>query len=1338
DGFFRFDKTEQDYRPQSDFLLSFSEEAKPQVGLRSYTTESQPVNPPTTPDWAEPKLYFQISVPPASSDAKAARPATAEAAPPADVLVLVDTSASMRDCRATRQSLAEVLHKLRPTDRFRLAAVDVSVRPIGDRWQPGGGREAEAALSASDQQFALGGTDLAYAFDKALELFEPKSSARRLVVYIGDGEVDSPTDTMSLVRRLGECIAKAHATPAIVLARESSDGRKLMDSLARTSGGLLFDVAGSGLGSHDLSAWLAAGLPSPERILRLSIEGVSPQDIYYPTAWLPGRTLHIFGRATPRKSLQVKLTTERDGKQHVRDWDLKVDPKQDDVFVGRLWAQHRIDELRRGRPADRDPEFETPTLQEKEITALAQEWSLLTPYTAFLVLESEDDYRRWAIDRRVRHRYWQPPDALVAPKLPERWLARVSREVDRTDAEVRARSLARVFQSVRDALDGGDPMYASRLLAAARDIPASRRAEYEKLLGKIRADLQRQSVSLAIRPYRKLFDPAAPIAAMPTSVDLPSLLAARPLPGSDFQRRHPYASQLLKEVRVRFRDWSPRAEDGPSRGGDRFNSKRETSAVEAARRRLSAEIGLSKPPKASPLFAPTMTDKDGRLAPMRLDDLQTLLAVDPKLNVVIDQRALSEADIRLPGMALSGYGHGRMSLRSFANYLLHQHGLTLVEEPYRLLITTPEHADSLLTTEVYPVADLFGDRAPSPEMLVDPYLDRRLAAEERIRDKLKRPIDVDFRDTPLTSVVDQLAKQMDDTVLIDHKALGEASIELDAKLTGRWHGVPASESLRWLLGNLGLTYVVADEALVITTPEEADTHLATRLHSGRGIVYEYATPVNQETPFSGSGRNRGRGGGMWGGMAGGMAMGGMAGGMGGFAGGTWGGPSVDSRTTGPIGVSSGGDASTPSASEPLPGEAAVGGKRSGPAPAFDAPGAMQPDVDSPTELIKSTVRPSSWDDVGGAGNVSYFEPTLDFVLSATDDVHEEIDQLFGRIRKLPPLSGPGIGWRPATLPHDSEVDLDSIITLLRSTVRPSSWDDVGGTGSISGDEPHGALVVSHTADVQDEVVNLLTQLRRSRFEAMRQDRPWQRSGLSPLRPVVAPWVSEERLPPLSALPEAKPEELALLNARRPSKTGLWEWRLTGPGRPPETIMLLLQPGRMEIRLPGCTLRAEGDAAAIAWPGLKLVELGNWGEDVRRLVDQRLPWLPHRSNEELARLFHVAKGSSGSVRLVPVALPANATTGIEAAFAGVDGLPSLWRSQLDGKSSGQLSADQRDARTLTMTDAAGKPHTRWQLVRYEPKGVTPPPLDADWADYLRLDRRTPQPAIDRPVWEAFEA
>ena len=178
-------------------------------------------------------------------------------------------------------------------------------------------------------------------------------------------------------------------------------------------------------------------------------------------------------------------------------------------------------------------------------------------------------------------------------------------------------------------------------------------------------------------------------------------------------------------------------------------------------------------------------------------------------------------------------------------------GLVLVEGPNQLLITTPEGAESRLTTEVYPVADLlFTDRTTPPWLLVNPYLDQQERVRQRLESKLKRRITIQCLERPLAEVVADVASTLDDIVLIDHKSLDDIGVDGDTPITASFRDVPAGEALEWLLNDLGLTFTMHEEALVITTPEEAESQLEVRLHSARGVLYEY--PVDELRQMPGS------------------------------------------------------------------------------------------------------------------------------------------------------------------------------------------------------------------------------------------------------------------------------------------------------------------------------------------------------------------------------------------------------------------------------------------------------------------------------------------------------
>ena len=219
--------------------------------------------------------------------------------------------------------------------------------------------------------------------------------------------------------------------------------------------------------------------------------------------------------------------------------------------------------------------------------------------------------------------------------------------------------------------------------------------------------------------------------------------------------------------------------------------------------------------------------------------------------------------------------------------------------------------------------------------------------------------------------------------------------------------------------------------------------------------------------------------------------------------------------------------------------------------------------------------------------------------------------------------------------------------------------------------------------------------------------------------------------------------------RRVPESGEWTWRRARPDLlDSDEIVVRRQGRRLEIRLPDCVMRADGDAGAIAWPGLGLVELGNWGEAVRQMADRWLPWLPHRTNEELARMFHVVKLDGGRLRLIPIGLPASAKTWLEVEFTENWELPGLWRSYIGGKLAGELwlcrvyptVPEVCVQLNVALKDGAGKALTSWARSKSHeplPAGAIPE-LAAGWDGYVRLDWRSKEPAVDRPVRQAIEA
>ena len=104
------------------------------------------------------------------------------------------------------------------------------------------------------------------------------------------------------------------------------------------------------------------------------------------------------------------------------------------------------------------------------------------------------------------------------------------------------------------------------------------------------------------------------------------------------------------------------------------------------------------------------------------------------------------------------------------------------------------------------------------------------AAHEKIDRALLTQTEFDFVDTRLGEVRDYLQKKHQINVLLDLKALEEVGIATDTSLTVQLSNMTLESALRHMLAPLELTFFVGNEALVITTPEEAESQMETRVY----------------------------------------------------------------------------------------------------------------------------------------------------------------------------------------------------------------------------------------------------------------------------------------------------------------------------------------------------------------------------------------------------------------------------------------------------------------------------------------------------------------------------
>jgi general secretion pathway protein D len=292
---------------------------------------------------------------------------------------------------------------------------------------------------------------------------------------------------------------------------------------------------------------------------------------------------------------------------------------------------------------------------------------------------------------------------------------------------------------------------------------------------------------------------------------------------------------------------------------------------------------------------------------------------------------------------------------------------------------------------VMPDAKTWSEMTKSRAKLTQAERRRNLSEREiEIQKKLRTPVSLEFTNAPLSKVVDYLAKIAEINIYLDPKGLAEEGVTTDTPVTIEVRQeIMLKSALNLILQPLHLSYIVKDEVLKITSEQMRDSEVITRTYNVADLVVPIPNFVPMPMGLSAAYHD---------------AMGSI-----GFGGGN---VSFGSTTT-PLAVvasrdgKGGNGAINPNVLAQLS-SSSTGGLLGQPKqPIGYGPGGLgggtQADFDSLIELITSTVKPTTWDTVGGPGSIAPFETNLSIVVSQTQDVHEEIVDLLEQLRRMQDL-----------------------------------------------------------------------------------------------------------------------------------------------------------------------------------------------------------------------------------------------------------------------------------------------------------------------------------------------
>ena len=342
--------------------------------------------------------YFLLQLTPPSPAGDWDRPVLA-GSKPLHLLILADTSASMDARQRAQQAelVAALLGSLTPRDTVNLACCDVECDWLFERPVAADAKQVAAIQQFLAQRISLGWTDLDKAFASALAQVGPQTQ----VIYLGDGTVTTrdadPAAFAGRLRRLAD--GKPGTFHAVAVG--STYEPAALKAIGGVGGGSFRRVTAE-RGPQATALELLYEITQPVlRDLKVEFKGLRTARVYpqeLPNL-APGTQHLVLGRYLPEgrdQEGEVVVT----GTQHGQPLTFRRrvtlrDAESGNSFIPRLWARQHLDHLL--------DQGSSGSVRE-DIIALSEEYQILTPYTSFLVLETDADRERFAVKRSFRMR----------------------------------------------------------------------------------------------------------------------------------------------------------------------------------------------------------------------------------------------------------------------------------------------------------------------------------------------------------------------------------------------------------------------------------------------------------------------------------------------------------------------------------------------------------------------------------------------------------------------------------------------------------------------------------------------------------------------------------------------------------------------------------------------------------------------------------------------------------------------------------------------------------------------------------------------------------------------
>jgi Ca-activated chloride channel homolog len=327
---------------------------------------------------------------------------------PRDVVFVLDTSGSMKDggkIQQVKKALAFCLGKLDPKDRFAVVQFSTTAQTFADKWTEASEANGKKAQEWAEKFEAGGGTNVSEALQTALGL--PTEEGRlTTVMFLTDGQPTvGVTDPPELLKKVKE--NNKRGLRIFTFGVGDDVNTHLLDRMANDTGGLPEYVRDTEAVDGKVTRLFSKMSYPVLTDLALEIPGVKVTEMFpkQPPDLFRGSQVVVLGtyEGSGPSAIRLKGQMGKKAEEYVYEGNFAA-KSADRTFIGPLYAHRKIgfllDQIRL--------HGENKELKD-EVVRLSLAYGIETPYTSYLVLENDQQYKQYGIERaKGADRVWAP------------------------------------------------------------------------------------------------------------------------------------------------------------------------------------------------------------------------------------------------------------------------------------------------------------------------------------------------------------------------------------------------------------------------------------------------------------------------------------------------------------------------------------------------------------------------------------------------------------------------------------------------------------------------------------------------------------------------------------------------------------------------------------------------------------------------------------------------------------------------------------------------------------------------------------------------------------------